>query len=129
MSTDENSLEGNDLHWLAGLLEGEGSFFVSTSGGKRAPAIRISLQMVDREPVEKAAKLMGREVKKYRPYGKNRSPTYTTGMYGSNALETMKKLRPLLSPRRQKQIDRCIEAENDRTETRIQKRIARKRRV
>jgi hypothetical protein len=43
-----------DIAWLAGLLEGEGSFM----RGKRKDAPGISLAMTDRDVVERAAKLL-----------------------------------------------------------------------
>ena len=40
-----------DLHWLAGLLEGEGTFMAGPPSAPRTPAVQLS--MVDRDVAER----------------------------------------------------------------------------
>ena len=104
--------ENEQFYWLVGLLEGEGSFFVSNSGGVRAPTPKISIQMTDEEPIRHVAEMWGVKYGEYPPYGKNRKGTYSVTLCGSKSIPWMKRLKPYMSLRRQKQIDRCIEAES-----------------
>ena len=55
-------MKETDLTWLAGLLEGEGSFLKAPPSDPNCP--RISLEMTDKDVVERAALLMqGKAVK------------------------------------------------------------------
>lgn len=47
-----------NLAWLAGLLEGEGSFYVRRARD-RHPRVAVSLQMTDRDIVERAKAIAG----------------------------------------------------------------------
>lgn len=48
-------MENNDLHWLAGLLEGEGSFMKPSPSSPNCPI--ISLQMTDEDIVKRVSLL------------------------------------------------------------------------
>jgi hypothetical protein len=94
-----------EFHWLAGLLEGEGSFQKGPPSEPNRP--RISLMMTDEEIVRRAAAITGlgylhcrkdKRNKKWKPY-------FYLSMRGYFAGELMKKLRPLMGTRRQAQID------------------------
>lgn len=90
-----------DLHWLAGILEGEGCF--STFDGR----INITLGMTDRDVVDRAAVMM-------RPRSVNelsREPhqtLYRFGIHGERALAWMLLLCPRMGKRRQAKIDEII---------------------
>jgi hypothetical protein len=45
-------IDDADLHWLAGLLEGEGTFIAGPPSAPRSPAVQVA--MVDRDIVERA---------------------------------------------------------------------------
>lgn len=51
------SLKDTDVAWLAGLLEGEGSFGLYSSKGQKAYGV-IALEMTDLDVVRRAAELM-----------------------------------------------------------------------
>ena len=100
-----------DIAWLAGLLEGEGCFFV---GPRNTPThnykrIGISLVMTDPEPVYKAAQLLG--VNAYHETTKTSGgkSKYRLWSSGGQAAGWMMTLYSLLSPRRQAKIRECLE--------------------
>jgi DNA-binding CsgD family transcriptional regulator len=94
-------------HWLAGLLEGEGSF--------KAPApsapnlISISLMMTDEDTIARVAHSFGvkyHQVKTRQPHHKT---PYSVHLRGTNAYYLMRALYPLMSLRRQLQIDKALQ--------------------
>jgi hypothetical protein len=97
------------LCWLAGLLEGEGSFTKGNPSYPNKPI--ISIQMADEDTIAKVATILG--VKYMRQYTQrhqenNWRPTYSTKISGQNAVELMKALYPLMGKRRQMQIEAAI---------------------
>lgn len=105
-----------DLAWLAGLLEGEGAFMV-----QRVPAsarqgarirIRISLQMTDRDVVERVCDITGlgvvRSVKAQKAHHKDTFQWQVSAM--KPVTDLMEQLRPLMGERRQGQIRACLAA-------------------
>jgi len=102
-------MRDSDLHWLAGLLEGEGSFM------KPAPSapnqIIISLQMTDEDIVARVASLAGLRYKKQRnPRPGHWKDVYQLQIRGGKAVSLMAVLKPLMGSRRQGQITRALEA-------------------
>ncbi len=49
-------LTNDDAQWLAGLLEGEGSFLAGPPSARNVP--RVALEMTDRDVVARAARLL-----------------------------------------------------------------------
>ena len=105
MPTD--TWKGTDIAWLAGLLEGEGSFIVRP---KNTPY--ISLKMNDKDIVERAANLMGTTINKKR----NFYPTQVgidTGwcvqVYDREMMsELLPKMLPYFGERRTAQVTRLM---------------------
>ncbi len=96
-----------DLYWLAGLLEGEGSFMKGPPSKPNAPY--ISLQMTDEDVVARAAALFHISYRKVR----NRKPglwkeSYLVQLRGARAADLMRELHPLMGIRRKVQIDRAL---------------------
>ena len=98
-----------DIAWLAGLLEGEGSFLAAVPSARRS--VRISLQMTDEDVVCRAAQLMG-GVSVYcaRRSQKNarHKDLYVVVLRGVRAAALMRVLLPLMGARRRAQIDRAL---------------------
>jgi transcriptional regulator with PAS, ATPase and Fis domain len=99
----------NDLAWLAGLLEGEGSFLKGPPSSPHLPVIQ--LHMIDEDVVDRVAKLFGRA--SYYREDKRRvtrgwRPAYQVQVKGRKAVELMKMLRPLMGRRRREQIDTAL---------------------
>lgn len=95
-----------DLPWLAGFLEGEGSFDLTTRN--LCPRIRVS--STDLDVVIRAASIMGCVSVNYmtRPTNGNKL-AYATGISGERAVMWMKVLLPMMGVRRQEQIDQCLD--------------------
>jgi hypothetical protein len=91
-----------DIYWLAGILEGEGSFqwYHST------PAIRV--EMTDKDVIEKAAALLNPvyEIRvRTLPSGKE---SYRVVTNTSLAIQWMMTLYPLMGRRRQESIEHVL---------------------
>jgi hypothetical protein len=108
----------NDLHWLAGLLEGEGSFMVGPPSRPRAPI--IALAMTDEDVVARAARLLGckfhRVVDQREPRWR---PAFQLRLSGARAVAWMAALQPLLGARRRAQIDRALASYDPRSVTKL----------
>lgn len=92
-----------EIAWLAGLLEGEGSFVAS----KNYP-VCVSLCMTDKDVVETVATWWNvsiSEPKKQRTWHKQ---SYRCMIRGKHAIECMTKIYSLMGDRRTKQIDKAI---------------------
>ena len=99
-----------DLYWLAGLLEGEGSFgFYITNSRKGRGSLKLGLAMADRDVVERAGKLMGLKV--HTKKGRTPShfkPIWYTQATGAWIIQWFYILYPLMGVRRKEQIARAI---------------------
>ncbi|MGC5319329.1 hypothetical protein ACPXB5_11385 [Micromonospora arida] len=100
--------------WLAGLLEGEGSFTASHFNGPRSPrSPRVTLAMCDQDIVERAAALMGAPSVHSKPVqptdlGNLRRPQWQAAVMGFQAVEVMARVRPTMGARRRARIDELI---------------------
>jgi hypothetical protein len=95
-----------DLHWLAGLLEGEGTFLAGPPSAPRSPVIQF--WMTDRDVVERAAAMLDSAVTIVRPRRANWKTAYAVRVSGSRAVVWMRRLRRLMGTRRRAQIDRAV---------------------
>jgi|SRR5689334_12129884 len=106
-------MKERDLTWLAGLLEGEGSFLKAPPSSPNCP--RISLEMTDKDVIERAATLMGGKaatrVNLKNPHWKQ---TYRVIIKGSRAVELMRVLYAEMGARRRSQIDAALEMYTER---------------
>jgi hypothetical protein len=111
-----------DLYWIAGLLEGEGSFMKGPPSSPGLPAIQMT--MIDRDVVARAAEVLGCGVITVRPRRSHWKESYSLRMKGSRAVEWMHALRPLLGERRRHQVDRAIASYAPRSNQRLNDRNA-----
>lgn len=108
-SHPENLMEENEFYWLAGILEGEGSFLHGPPSNPTSPAICI--QMTDEDIIAKVARLFNRKyhkVKSKRYIENNWKPPFVTKIAGREAVDLMIKLKPLMGIRRANQIDEVV---------------------
>ena len=90
--------------WLIGILEGEASFIFP---GKTT-ACRITVQMKDKDIIDRIAEIWGTKVQFCHPptwKAKGWSPGYKISLHGKKALKLMKEIKPYMSERRQERID------------------------
>lgn len=95
-----------NLFWLAGLLEGEGSFCSGPPSNPNCPF--ISVQMTDEDIIEKVSLIFGVKYSSSKPRKAHHKVTYRTTLKGKRAIELMKVLKPFMGIRRQSQIDNAI---------------------
>jgi LAGLIDADG-like domain len=97
------------LSYLAGLLEGEGSFLKPPPSSPDQSAVALS--MTDRDVVQRTALLLEATcwtvANRQKPHHKI---AYTTRVRGRRAVEVMEALYPLMGARRQRQITAACEA-------------------
>jgi hypothetical protein len=94
-----------ELHWLAGLLEGEGSFM---TGPPRSPGLPvIAVNMTDHDVMARLGRIFGRKVHVVKPRNVRWRTSYQVRVHGLTAVRRMRVLRPLMGSRGQAQIDRA----------------------
>lgn len=87
-----------DALWLAGVMEGDGTFCLTSGTMPRA-----LLQMTDLDTIEHAARIFGSKVWKH-PKTSSGKQVWACGRSGLTAIEWMRILMPYMSLRRQEQI-------------------------
>lgn len=112
-----------DIAWLAGLLEGEGSFLRGPPSAPTTPVVKV--QMTDRDIIERVAVLFGvgyvnESVKKEAHW----KTSYQTMLRGSRAVTLMQLLRPFMGVRRQQQIDVAIASYKTDTTSRNRRKLS-----
>lgn len=105
LSIPERNSE-TELYWLAGLLEGEGTFL--TGSPQRPNQSIVKLWMTDEDIVARVADIWGKNYCRFDRNDGIRKIAYSTFIQSARAVEWMQKLRPLMGERRQAQIDRAI---------------------
>jgi hypothetical protein len=100
------SLTTADLHWLAGLLEGEGSFMAGPPSSPGLPVVAVN--MTDEDVMARLGRIFERKVHLIRPRNARWQTSYQVRAHGRDAVRWMILLRPLMGVRRQAQIDRAL---------------------
>src|SRR5947207_5705193 len=95
-----------DIDWLAGLLEGEGSFCCNVTSSPNGVPI-IQLHMTDRDVVEHAGRLLQANLQRPRPHPTQKT-AYRVAVQGSRAISWMMTLWTLLGQRRRAQIEEVL---------------------
>lgn len=103
-----------ELGWLAGWLEGEGTFFchIEAARGRRNAYVRLTVRAasVDHDTVLKAQRIAGGRVYGPYKYDETRQPHYQWGISGkAAAAQFMRMVKPHLGSRRQDQIDNALQ--------------------
>lgn len=107
-----------DTAWLAGLLEGEASFFCGTRIRRpktrpewRQPYFRIQVAMIDEDVIARTSKLIGaayRRITFKKASEKHRRCMFAIQISGPRAVVLAKRIRKHLGIRRRKQIDKAL---------------------
>jgi hypothetical protein len=101
----------HELCWLAGWLEGEGSFLAPPPSDRRRP--RISASSCDRDVIERVAQSLNvtpQRAKDRRARARGWRPMYRVLCRGSHAMHVMRAIRPTMGARRREQIDVALQA-------------------
>jgi hypothetical protein len=122
-----NSLQ--ESSWLAGLLEGEASFDTREDhrGENRRPKLRVSVQMTDRDVVERAIAIMplgGRAGIQTVDVAKQtkipwRKTAYRAEWTGQKAENLMRRVHSYMGARRKSKITECLNVPNMDHHTRL----------
>lgn len=101
-------MDENERHWLAGLLEGEGCFFMGNGG--RSP--RIHTRSTDLDVLERAMDVAGvGTLRGPTWHGRSSKPFWTWAVEnGSEAAALMANMHPLLGKRRRAKIEDLLAA-------------------
>lgn len=115
-----------EIAWLAGLLEGEGSFAMIRScvGGKVYRYPKIVVNMTDRDVIERVADLFGGSVYDIPRYIEGRKLQYRAQITGSGAAQWMNDLYPWLGDRRRERIDAVLAEYRAQEPTAVRRRRA-----
>lgn len=106
-----------EVAWLAGLLEGEGSFWMITSrdggqygGHKRYRYPKIVVNMTDRDVIDRVSAMFGNSTYKMPPARNypDRKQQWRAQISGVGAAEWMRRLYPWLGERRRAKIDEVL---------------------
>ncbi|MDE3194494.1 MAG: LAGLIDADG family homing endonuclease [Chloroflexota bacterium] len=92
-----------ERYWLAGLLEGEGSFLKGPPSSPCSPIVQVA--MTDEDVVVRAARLFARAVTCWDPPDPDLKRVYITRIKGSAARALMAGLLPVMGARRREQIE------------------------
>ena len=101
------------VRWLAGLLEGEGCF--NYRYDRDQP--RVTLEMTDRDVVQRVARMFGANVSRRRPRRTMGTGTFTVGwtkesfqtaIHGDRAIDLMKIVKPFMGTRRRAKISEIL---------------------
>ena len=90
-----------EVAWLAGLLEGEGCFYIDKKSKNR---VMIEIGMTDLDIIQRVAKLFNRKIVSFKPKNKNSQPLYRVAIQGKKAFPVMRLILPLMGERRTKKI-------------------------
>jgi hypothetical protein len=109
-TTAGTGLSSRELYWLAGWLEGEGSFLRPPPSDRRRP--RIAGTSRDYDVVAEVGRLfkvapVRKSERRHRP---GWSPAWCAVATGRRAVFLMQSLEPLMGARRSQQIDRALNA-------------------
>jgi hypothetical protein len=100
------SRAARDQAWLAGVLEGEGSFLSKRRARNSYPVIKV--EMCDLEVIEHVAVILNARVWVEGPREEGWRPTYIAQIAGQHAADWMSQLRPYMGLRRTAAIDAAL---------------------
>ena len=101
-----NKLSIHDVIWLAGLLEGEGTFVLQS---RTAPYIKVS--MTDKDVIERVATMWNTTVRKATWGPKATKQQYVTNLHGQKrTAQLLRRLLPHMGQRRSQRITKMIAA-------------------
>lgn len=95
------SIDTRTLEWVAGFLEGEGSFTLHSS-------LQVSAAQVQLWPLQKLQRIFGGKIFTNKAKRADQEPCSQWYLYGSRAAAVMMTVYVLMSPRRQAQIEAAL---------------------
>lgn len=102
-------MDDSDFYWMAGLLEGEGSFLAPSPSRANMP--RITCSSTDEDVIARLAGLLEQSYHKASQERARRNGwklAWAVELRGRKAVAMMQRLRPIMSKRRQAQIENAL---------------------
>ena len=95
-----------ELAWLAGILEGEGSFFLENnrSGGKLYRYAIVTVNMTDKDVIDRVSALFGTTTYAIPNTKAGKKPAYRATLKSHKAVVLMEHLLPFMGERRSAKI-------------------------
>lgn len=120
-----------EILWLAGLLEGEGSFrWLSKTPKRKQILAQIYLKMTDEDVVRHAANIMGVSYHPVKMTNPTWKPAFYCQVFGQSATAIMRQILPFMGQRRSAKIEECLDEyarRRTKSEAQTQKWAKRKR--
>lgn len=103
-------MDVNDKFWLAGYLEGEGSFLKPSPSAPNNPG--ISACSTDEDVIQHVAEILGVSYCEAKKKSKNpkHKRVWVVKKRGYHAVQIMREIQPLMGKRRQSQIQTAIDS-------------------
>jgi len=100
-----NNISKENVHWLAGLLEGEGSFFVRKLKNHSYPTVMV--KMCDKDIIDRLQKITGiGKIYCKQPKNLNWKTAWAWQVSKTHdALDVMRSVRSIMGNRRKEKID------------------------
>lgn len=99
-------LQERDLYWIAGLFEGEASFYPMTD---KYP-LGFQIEMTDLDVIEKICNIIGTKYCLPKIRESHHKQSYRTTLRGLPALNIMIQILPIMGNRRTIKIQECIQS-------------------
>lgn len=116
-------MDDKDIAWLAGLLEGEGSFMKGPPSRPRLPIVILS--MTDEDVVLRASKMFGvGYIRSRRGEARGWKNSFITKVVGKRALLVMKAVYPHMGSRRKKQIEEAFQSYRKESNSKLSEEVA-----
>jgi hypothetical protein len=113
------SSEEDSFAWLAGFLEGEGSFVLKETARVKSETPRIEVTIcvtsTDEDVLRKAALIMGSNTRSRKPRGISKKLQWETALTGERAIAIMRRILPDMGQRRSGKILKLLSLWNARS--------------
>ena len=104
-----NMDSSNELAYLAGVFDGEGSFGIWSRGKEKSPGFRASVEMTDADVIMKfLIYFQVGQILFIKPREERYKPIYRWKVDLEKAVEVVRKMLPYLSKRRQTQFHETV---------------------
>ena len=103
-----------EIAWIAGLLEGEGSFLLPPPSNPSQ--VSIGIQMTDKDILERLQNYIGGSISKAKKQKEHHKQSYALRIWGRKAEAIMELVYPYMGARRKERINECLEFPKKRRE-------------
>jgi hypothetical protein len=99
-----------DIYWLAGMLEGKGSFYTYTKKNLKQSLTypEFTFQSVDRDITRRVARITKSNISAVKPYGSSKQLSYKIRLCSTRAIQWMMTIYPIMGIRRKARIKNII---------------------